>query len=52
MIKEDEDKKYINPEIAVTHNDAARDLFKAGNFPGAIKEYEEAIKRDPTEPKY
>lgn len=38
--------------MAVTHNDNAREFFKKGDFPSAIKEYDEAIKRDPSDPKY
>ena len=39
---------YINPEIAEQHKDRGNELFKAGNFPGAIKEFDEGIKRDPS----
>ena len=38
---------YINPEIAEQHKEKGNELFKAGNFPGAIKEFDEGIKRDP-----
>jgi len=46
--KEAEAKAYINPEIAEQHKAKANELFKAGDFPGAIKEFDEAVKRDPS----
>lgn len=39
---------YINPEIAEQHKDAGNALFKEGKFPDAIKEFDEGIKRDPS----
>lgn len=45
--KEDETKAYINPELATEHKDAGNALFKAGDFPGAIKEFDEGLRRDP-----
>ena len=38
---------YINPEIAEQHKDAGNALFKNGDFPGAIREFDEGVKRDP-----
>ena len=38
---------YINPELAEQHKNKGNDLFKAGDFPGAIKEFDEGVKRDP-----
>ena len=38
---------YINPEIAEQHKERGNELFKAGNFPDAIKEFDEGVKRDP-----
>ena len=43
---------YVNPEIAEEHNHKGGEFFKDGKFPLALKEYEEAIKRNPREPKY
>lgn len=43
---------YINPELAAEAKERGNELFRAGNFPGAIKEYEEAIKREPTNAAY
>lgn len=45
--KADEIKAYINPEIAEAHKTKGTALFKEGNFPGAIKEYDEGMRRDP-----
>jgi stress-induced-phosphoprotein 1 len=46
--KDEEAKAYINPEIAEEHRLKGNDLFKDGNYPAAIKEYEEGLKRNPT----
>jgi hypothetical protein len=32
--------EYINPEIAEKHNDNARELFKQGKYPDALREYD------------
>lgn len=45
--KEDEAKAYINPEIAEEHNEKGKGFFKEGNFPAAIKEFDEGMRRDP-----
>jgi len=45
--KESEAKAYINPEIAEAHKNAGTELFKNGDFPGAIKEFDEGLRRDP-----
>ena len=47
-----EAKAYINPEIAEKHCEEGNRLFKEGKFPEALKEYEEAIRRDPNVAKY
>ena len=52
MMAELEAKKYINPEIAEEHNEKGKEIFKTGKFPDALKEYEEAIKRNPADAKY
>lgn len=46
--KEADAKAYINPEIAEAHKNAGIELFKNGDFPGAIKEFDEGLRRDPT----
>jgi hypothetical protein len=33
-------KEYLNPEIAEKHNDQARELFKEGKYPDALREYD------------
>lgn len=43
---------YIKPELALEAKERGNDLFRAGDFPGAIKEYEEATKRDPSNASY
>jgi len=44
--------QYINPELAVEAKERGNVAFREGNFPLAIQEYEEAIKRDPTNAAY
>ena len=38
--------------MAEEHNNKANELYKAGKFPEALKEYNESIKRNPNNPKY
>ena len=38
---------YIDPAKAEEHKDRGNELFKAGDFPGAIREFDEGVKRDP-----
>ena len=47
MKKEHEEKAYINPEIAEEHRQKGNKLFEQGDFPGAVKEYTEGLRRDP-----
>lgn len=46
--KEMEEKAYINPEIAEQHKSKGNELFSAGDFVNALKEFNEGIKRDPS----
>jgi stress-induced-phosphoprotein 1 len=45
--KEDEERKMIDPVKAEEYREKGNELFKEGNYPGAIKEYTEGLKRDP-----
>lgn len=45
--KETEARAYLNPEIAEAHKSKGIELFKSGDFPGAIKEFDEGLRRDP-----
>ena len=45
--KDSELKAYINPELAEEHCKKGNELFKAGTYPDSIKEYQEAIRRNP-----
>lgn len=47
-----ERQRYINPELAVEAKERGNTAFREGNFSQAITEYEEAIKRDPSNPAY
>lgn len=45
-------KDYINPEEGLLAKERGNVAFRDGNFPDAVKEYEDAIKRDPTNAAY
>ncbi|WWC61569.1 uncharacterized protein I303_104153 [Kwoniella dejecticola CBS 10117] len=42
---------YINPELAESSRAEGNELFKAGDYAGAVKSYTEAVKRLPTDPR-
>ena len=42
----------MNPELAAEAKERGNDAFRAQDWATAIKEYEEAIKRDPKNPAY
>jgi stress-induced-phosphoprotein 1 len=49
-IRAEEDKKaYIDPEQSHVAREEGNMKFKAGDFAGAIKDYTESIKRDPSD---
>jgi len=45
--REFEEKQYLNPEVAEQHRVNGNKLFEQGDYPGAIKEYNEGLRRDP-----
>jgi len=45
--KEHDDKAYINPELSLVAKNQGIEHFKKGEFPEAIKSFEEAIRRNP-----
>ena len=47
MKKDKEAAAYIDPAKAEEHRLKGNEMFKEGNFPGALKEYEEGLRRDP-----
>jgi len=51
-IKLAEKLAYQDPEEAVKAKDRGNEKFKAGDFPGAVHEYTDAIARDPNAPVY
>jgi len=40
-------KAYIDPEKSDEHKEKGNDLFKAGDFVAALKEFDESLKRNP-----
>lgn len=45
-------KAYIDPEKGLEAKEKGNERFKAGDFPGAVEFYSDAIKRDPESPVY
>lgn len=51
-LKNKEREEYINPEKGAEAKERGNTAFRENNYPLAISEYEEAIKRDPTNAAY
>ncbi|KAF8900012.1 chaperone [Mucidula mucida] len=50
--KADADRQaYIDPAKSESAREEGNTLFKAGDFAGAVKQYSESIKRDPSDPR-
>lgn len=50
-IKDQEALAYVNPEEAEKEKNLGNDAYKAGKFPDAMRHYNEAIRRNPKDPK-
>lgn len=51
-LKKAKAKAYIDPAKGLEAKEKGNERFKAGDFPGAVEFYSEAIKRDPESPVY
>lgn len=50
--KKQERHNYINPALGLEAKERGNTAFRVGDFPLAIKEFEECVKRDPTNAPY
>jgi len=51
LLKKAAEEAYVDPAISEQEKQAGNDLFKKGDFGGAVKRYSEAIKRNPNDAK-
>ena len=51
LIREEERKAYISPEISEQEKEKGNEFFRKGQFADALKCYSEAIKRNPSDAK-
>jgi len=51
LLKKKAEEAYIDPAISETEKQAGNELFKKGDFGGAVKHYSEAVKRNPSDAK-